>query len=343
MSNKYLFNEEPKSFSPTIAKALGSISKAVIMQQVHFWLHVYSKKSDQRHFFDGHYWVFNSYGEWHKDLDFIPFATMKRQILELERDDLLISSEFNKNRGDRTKWYRINYEQLTLLTTGIELSRLVQNEPPSDHFEPPSDHFEPPSDHFEPPSDHFDPLYIQSDHQSDPLIDQQKKERDFFENSPLEQKKENLSDSGKPKDPKTPPLPPLTAARNYAQEMSDRFSPDFNRFAPRGLSQQGFLEWHLGGKRNDWHLDLIAVAKAHLKKHEKPSGDGDAINFINNICKIEDWAKFELLADQAKLRQQDQSQARSQQQQSVNPVSQEPTVYAVPDFVKQFAAKKQAS
>ena len=35
MSNKYLFNEEPKSFSPTIAEALDSISKAVIIQQIH--------------------------------------------------------------------------------------------------------------------------------------------------------------------------------------------------------------------------------------------------------------------------------------------------------------------
>jgi hypothetical protein len=165
MSNKYLLEEEPKSFSPTIAQALDSISKAVIIQQIHFWLFVYTKKGDRNHFFNGHYWVFNSYNEWHKDLSFIKFATMKRQILELEKDGLLISDEFNKNRGNRTKWYRIDYEALAILTKGVELNRLV-------HFEPPSDHFEPPSDHFEPPSDHFDPL-CQSDHQSDHQSDPQ--------------------------------------------------------------------------------------------------------------------------------------------------------------------------
>ncbi len=171
MSNKYLFNEEPKSFSPTIAEALDSISKAVIIQQIHFWIYVYSNKRDRNHFFNGHYWVFNSYNDWHDDLRFIKFATLKRQILELEKDGLLISAEFNKNRGNRTKWYRINYEALAILTKGVELNRLVQNEPPSDHFEPPSDHFEPPSDHFEPPSDQNDPL-CQSDHQSDHQSDQ---------------------------------------------------------------------------------------------------------------------------------------------------------------------------
>jgi hypothetical protein len=346
MSNKYLFNEEPKSFSPTIAKALCSVSKAVIMQQVHFWLHVYTKKADQRHFFDGYYWVFNSYTEWHKDLDFIPFATMKRQILELEKNGLLISSEFNKNRGDRTKWYRINYEQLTLLTTGVELNHLVQNEPPSDHFEPPSDHFEPPSDHFEPPSDHFDPLYIQSDHQCDQLIDQQKKESDFFENSYSEQKPDPISDLSKPESKdleKTPPLPPLSAAAQKLQEQFEgRFKNKPNRYAPQGLVEAGFGEWHLGEDYDNWRPSLIKVAQQVKRELKQPCEIKDATKYLFNTARqsrIEGhWGTFKGMTKEAIAIEQAQSQ-RSQQQPAPIAVQEPEIIAPMPSMAREYAAK----
>jgi hypothetical protein len=151
-----------------------------------------------------------------------------------------------------------------------------------------------------------------------------------------EEKKEELDFEDHLEDPKTPPLPPLDAPRNYAQEMSDRFTKKTNRFAPRGLDLQGFSEWHLGGKRNNWHLDLIAIAKAHLKKHEKPFGDGDAINFINGICMKEDWAKFELFADEAKARQQkEQAQAQRSQQHQQPQTAQELTASPPPAYIRE--------
>jgi hypothetical protein len=123
--------------------------------------------------------------------------------------------------------------------------------------------------------------------------------------------------------------------------MTDRFSNKTNRFAPKGLDLQGFADWHLGGKRNNWHLDLIAVAKVHLKKHEKPFGDGDAINFINAICFKEDWAKFELFADQATARhQKEQSQQQRSQQQPAPIAVQEPEIIApMPSMAREYAAK----
>ena len=145
------------------------------------------------------------------------------------------------------------------------------------------------------------------------------KETGFSQKSHPDQKTDPISDLSKPESKdleKTPPVAPPAAPRNYSQEMTDHFSNKTNRFAPKGLDLQGFANWHLGGKRNNWHLDLIAVAKVHLKKHEKPFGDGDAINFINAICFKEDWAKFELFADQATVRhQKEQSQQHRSQQQ----------------------------
>ena len=135
-----------------------------------------------------------------------------------------------------------------------------------------------------------------------------------------EEKRKNLALENKSEDqdpaPLNPPAPLSESAIACKEKFENRFSSSFNRFAPRGLEKQGFSEWHLGGKRNNWHQDLIAVSKVHLKKHEKPSGDGDAINFINGICLKEDWAKLELFTDEAKSRiEKSQSQARSPQPQ----------------------------
>lgn len=102
---------------------------------------------------------------------------------------------------------------------------------------------------------------------------------------------------------RTKPINNNTHIRAY-ENFENQFNSGFNRFAPKGLDQQGFSEWHLGGKRNNWHEDLLAIAKEHLSAHEKPSSRNDCINFINNICFREDWAKLELLTDEARSRQQ---------------------------------------
>lgn len=104
-----------------------------------------------------------------------------------------------------------------------------------------------------------------------------------------------------------------TYIQNLTHEnFENQFKPEFNRFAPRGLDRQGFSEWHLGGKRNNWHEDLIAIAQKHLLTHEKPSNRGDAINFINNICFKEDWAKLELLTDEARSKQKAKAEVSSE-------------------------------
>jgi len=163
------------------------------------------------------------------------------------------------------------------------------------------------------------------------------KESAIFDNSHTEEKKETsaLEDPLDNQDP-NPPIAPRPPSPIFNDPMGDRFNNKTNRFAPRGLELQGFSEWHLGGKRNNWHLDLVAVAKVHLKKHEKPSGDGDAINFINAICMKEDWAKFELFTDEATNRQQKDCP----QQQPTPIATQEPQNFApMPSTAKEYAAK----
>ena len=136
------------------------------------------------------------------------------------------------------------------------------------------------------------------------------------ENSPLEQKKENPSDLSKPEDPKTPPLPPLSVA---AQKLQERFEGRFknkpNRYAPQGLVEAGFGEWHLGEDYDNWRPSLIKVAQQVKRELKQPCEIKDATKYLYNTARqsrIEGhWGTFKGMTKEAIALEQ--SQARSQQ------------------------------
>ncbi|UNT55113.1 DnaD domain protein [Lysinibacillus capsici] len=98
-------------FSPVLAKIIG-LNEAIFLNQLHYWK---QRSKNER---DGFVWVYKTYLEWQHELPFWSNATIRRVISSLEKQDLLVStSEYNKMGIDKTKWYRINYENLTNLMT----------------------------------------------------------------------------------------------------------------------------------------------------------------------------------------------------------------------------------
>lgn len=98
-------------FSPVLAKIIG-LNEAVFLNQLHYWK---QRSKNER---DGFVWVYKTYLEWQYELPFWSNATIRRVISSLEKQDLLVStSEYNKMGIDKTKWYRINYENLTNIMT----------------------------------------------------------------------------------------------------------------------------------------------------------------------------------------------------------------------------------
>lgn len=122
---KLLIDDQPLQVLPSLAEAIG-LNEALILQQIH-WLLSRSKKK-----ISGKYWVFNTYEEWRdKHFRFFSLSTVRRTIKNLEDLGLIISTtEFNKMKVDKTKWYTINYEELDNLqiTTNKNDSPSVQNE-----------------------------------------------------------------------------------------------------------------------------------------------------------------------------------------------------------------------
>jgi len=105
--------ENPLVILPSLAMKIG-LREAIILQQIHYWL---TKKG--AHVIEGRRWIYNTYTEWQKQFPFWSETTIKRSFLNLEKQGLLISGNWNALKMDKTKWYTINYEKLELLELSL--------------------------------------------------------------------------------------------------------------------------------------------------------------------------------------------------------------------------------
>ncbi|WP_423800031.1 conserved phage C-terminal domain-containing protein [Neobacillus sp. SAB-20_R2A] len=108
---KLLLNEAPIMIIPSLAVKMG-LNEAIVLQQIHYWIQTSS------HVIEGQKWIYNSYKEWQKQMPFWSESTIKRTIRSLEEQGFLISSNWNKLKLDKTKWYTIDYQLLESLGEG---------------------------------------------------------------------------------------------------------------------------------------------------------------------------------------------------------------------------------
>lgn len=111
--SKYLINEYPLVFQPTLAKAVG-INQAIFIQQLHFLIYNKIQNGDMSTFRDGYMWVFNSIPKWHeKYFWFWSEKTVERTIAKCEEKGFVISrKDLNFNPENNTKWYRLDYQKI---------------------------------------------------------------------------------------------------------------------------------------------------------------------------------------------------------------------------------------
>lgn len=111
-----LIDEPPMLMLPSLAKVLKSADKAIIVQQIHYWLQIKRKAKDTRSFKEGRWWVYNSFREWHKQFIWISERTIQRHFKDLVAQGIIIVGNFNNQNYDRTNWYTLSYERLNKLT-----------------------------------------------------------------------------------------------------------------------------------------------------------------------------------------------------------------------------------
>lgn len=113
----YLLDEYPLVVLPSLAKKIG-LNKAILLQQAHYWLQ-HTTQVQQ-----GKKWFYKTHEEWQEEFPFWSISTIRRAISELEKDNLLVTGNFNQKKYDKTKWYTVNYQELYQSMN----SRCVQNE-----------------------------------------------------------------------------------------------------------------------------------------------------------------------------------------------------------------------
>ena len=108
MSN-LLINEPPLQVLPSLARVIG-LNEAIMLQQVHYWLHHARVKHD------GRMWVYKTFEEWQEqDFSFWSTRTIKRIATNLVEMGLLLVKKLANNSFDRVNHYTINYEKLAEL------------------------------------------------------------------------------------------------------------------------------------------------------------------------------------------------------------------------------------
>jgi hypothetical protein len=107
---------------PSLAKLIG-LNEALMLQQIHYWERRSANEAE------GHKWVWNTYEDWQAQFPFWSLDTIQRTILALERPfkpsakdkrpergPLLVArKDLNTLKFDRTKWYRVDREELSRL------------------------------------------------------------------------------------------------------------------------------------------------------------------------------------------------------------------------------------
>jgi len=112
--NKLFPNDMTYTVSCSLAKIIG-LNEALVLQRLDYWLTKPNVGIER----DGYKWVYNTYKQWQKNFPFLCIRTIKSIFHDLEEKGLIISAQYNKASWDRTKFYRINYQALDALISGL--------------------------------------------------------------------------------------------------------------------------------------------------------------------------------------------------------------------------------
>ena len=110
------------AFSKEDAKQYG-VEAAVMLHHIRYW--VDKNEANDKNFIEDKYWTFNSTTAFSKLFPFWSARKIGRLLTKLEDEGAIVSSHFNKQKYDRTKWYTLGNaitktdpNHLTILVNG---------------------------------------------------------------------------------------------------------------------------------------------------------------------------------------------------------------------------------
>jgi hypothetical protein len=109
-TSSLLIDEQPLQVIPSLACKMG-LNRAMFLQQLHYWL-----QKPGSHERDGKRWIYNTFAEWHEQFPFWTAEGIRKIVSQLEDKGVIKTTDrYNERKGDRTKWYTIDYETLNAL------------------------------------------------------------------------------------------------------------------------------------------------------------------------------------------------------------------------------------
>lgn len=114
---RYLIDEPPILVQPSLAVALDDLNKAIVLQQLHYWV---QRSNNVR---DGKRWVYNTTKEWQQQFPFWSEATIRRAMKELRDLGIVVTANYNQMPMDRTLWYSIDYARLDTILQNQQTNR----------------------------------------------------------------------------------------------------------------------------------------------------------------------------------------------------------------------------
>ena len=109
MKKMIIKNSDFLAFQSEIAVEYG-LNEAIILQKIHYWTKLNAK--DNRNLRNGYYWVYVTLDDLSGQLPFFSKSTIQRTLKNLKDEGVLIVSNYNQRKYDKTVWYRIDYEKL---------------------------------------------------------------------------------------------------------------------------------------------------------------------------------------------------------------------------------------
>lgn len=86
------------------------LDEAIMIANLRFWIK--KNKSSRKHFHDGHYWTYNSSEAFTELFPFWNAQKIKRILLSLKEQNVIITGNYNKSPFDRTNWYAFTDETM---------------------------------------------------------------------------------------------------------------------------------------------------------------------------------------------------------------------------------------
>jgi hypothetical protein len=101
-------------------------NESLFLTNLCFWIE--KNKANKAHFHKGRYWVYNTMEAWAELFPYFTKDQIRHLIDKLKRKKILLVGTFNRTLYDRTQWYSVSDDVLSLYSSGGIPDKTVKNE-----------------------------------------------------------------------------------------------------------------------------------------------------------------------------------------------------------------------